>query len=563
MAFKLKEEIKDIAKYSTSYNNIGLVFYKIDDTEKALENFQKALYYKLQEGDTLRTISTHYNMGLVYNELGNDSMALANFYKGVEYSKRFNETRKLAAVYGGLGSVYTRINNLDSARYYLSLSIEQAERLKSKAQQSFNYYTFAKLHSNNKAFDKARDYITRSQELAKQINDKQRQKNNFKLLAEIFEHIDEFDSAFYYQKMYSVLEDEIFNEGLARNLANIQIALSEEQNLKVIEAQEERLTKNKQISLFLLSILALSVTLIIVIFRNYRNTSRINRQLNESSKEIAKQKENLEKNNEKLAKAQRTINDQNAILKGLNSELEKKVDNRTRELISSNKDLEKAVHDLDQFIYKTSHDLRGPIATMMGVINLGVLESSDERMTEYFTTLNKVTDNLNNVLSRLIEVHETYQKKPVLRKINPTKEIQETIQQISKFIDKSTTTIQAELNANGSWTSDRELFTMIIENMLRSALLYTDREDSLLTVKSNMDKKNLKISFIDNGFGIQPGDEKKVFNIFFKGSPKPGGTGLEIYTAKIAVEKLGGKIKLTKPVNDTIFEIELPVLDQS
>ena len=75
---------------------------------------------------------------------------------------------------------------------------------------------------------------------------------------------------------------------------------------------------------------------------------------------------------------------------------------------------------------------------------------------------------------------------------------------------------------------------MIIENMLRSALLYKDRGDSMIKIKSEYEDNNLKIILEDNGFGIQPGDEDKVFNIFFKGSPRPGGTGLEVYSAKIA-----------------------------
>ena len=64
----------------------------------------------------------------------------------------------------------------------------------------------------------------------------------------------------------------------------------------------------------------------------------------------------------------------------------------------------------------------------------------------------------------------------------------------------------------------------------------------------------------DNGFGIQQGDEDKVFNIFFKGSPRPGGTGLEVYTSKIAAEKLGGTISLKKPMKNTVFEITLPTI---
>ena len=82
----------------------------------------------------------------------------------------------------------------------------------------------------------------------------------------------------------------------------------------------------------------------------------------------------------------------------------------------------------------------------------------------------------------------------------------------------------------------------------------------MIKIKTEYQDGNLRILFEDNGFGIQPGDEHKVFNIFFKGSPRPGRTGLEVYTAKIAVEKLGGAIILKKPLKNTIFEIILPVI---
>ena len=92
-------------------------------------------------------------------------------------------------------------------------------------------------------------------------------------------------------------------------------------------------------------------------------------------------------------------------------------------------------------------------------------------------------------------------------------------------------------------------------------MLYKDRGDSTIKIKTEYKNGILEILFEDNGFGIQPRDEEKVFNIFFKGSPRPGGTGLEIYTAKIAVEKLGGIIKLKKSLKNTIFEIILPVIN--
>ena len=402
--------------------------------------------------------------------------------------------------------------------------------------------------------------MERSQNLITRLRDKTRIKNNYGLYAEIFEALNKVDSALHYQKMFSIMKDSIFNEELANNLANVQIATIEEQTQRKLADKDEQISTGKLISFFLLSILALSAALIVVIFRNYAQTNKINRQLNDSNSKIEAQKENLEKKNTQLAEAQITIQKQNEVLKNINIDLDKKVQERTLELDRSNHELEKAVKDLDQFIYKTSHDLRGPIATMQGIINLGVMEAKEEVSIEYFNTLHKVSNNLNNVLYRLIEVHETYQKKPVFEIMDPAKQIMETTNSISEFSIESNVTIVTELQADGNWKSDKKLFNLIIENMLRSAMLYKDRNDSMIKIRTEFKDNYLWIFFEDNGFGIQPGDEDKVFNIFFKGSPRPGGTGLEVYTTKIAVEKLRGVIKLKKPRKNTIFEIKLPVI---
>ncbi len=560
-SIKLKEQKNDKRRLATSYNNIGLVFYKVDDTEQALEYFTKALKIKLESGNPRVTLSTYINMGLVYNELEDDSKAKEIFKKVIDISTKYDYHRYLGDAYNGLGNVYIRENNYDSAQYFLNLAIVEAEKYHSNFLMASNYYLLAKLNTLHGYLDKAIKYLQKSQQVSVELDDKVRQKNNMKLYAEIFEKKSSYDSAFYYQKKYSALEDSIFNERRAKNIANLQIALSEQQNLQIIEAQDKQLMQNRFFFLFLLSVLILSIILFLVIFKNYKTTSRINRKLQESRRQVVMQKNNLEVKNKELAKAQKIINEQNATLKDINEGLELKVKKRTRELELSNLELEKVVKDLDQFIYKTSHDLRGPLATMQGIINLGVMEARDPEMIDYFNTLNKVTANLNNVLSRLIEVHETYQKHPEYSILNPREEIYNTVERVFKFSQDPTIKISTDLEANGEWMSDRSLFRMIVENMLRNAFQYTERGESIIVIKSYYSNNSLNIIFEDNGFGIQPGDEEKVFNIFFKGSPKTGGTGLELYTVKIAVEKLGGQITLIKPVRNTIYKITLPRID--
>ncbi len=563
-SLSLKEASGNKSGLGVSYNNIGLIYYKIDDPVRALEFYVKSLNFKLLKGDTAECAINYINMGFVYSELqdvNSQSKAVESFKLAIELALKYNELYRLGYAYNGIAKVYIQKVKYDSARYYLNLSVKESVEKKYNKLNSSNYYLFAKISFLEKRYQQAIKYLQLSQALLYNLKDKNRIKNNYRLYSEIFEEQKILDSAFYYQKKYTKLKDSIFSNELANNIANVQIATIEELSQKKIADQEDRISKTKSLSFFLLSILALSIALIVVIFRNYISTNKINKKLNENKIKIEAQKEDLEIKNKQLADAQITIQNQNEGLKNINVDLDKKVIARTIELDKSNHELEKAVKDLDQFIYKTSHDLRGPIATMQGIINLGIIEAGDKASREYFNTLHKVSNNLNNVLFRLIEVHETYQKKPILELLDPKSEIIETTNKIAQYSTESDITIVTELRANGQLRTDKLLFNLIIENMIRSAIHYKDRGDSVIKIKTEYQNNHLIIIFDDNGFGIQPGDENKVFNIFFKGSPRPGGTGLEIYTTKIAVEKLGGVLRLIKSRNNTIFEIQLPVIN--
>ncbi|MCK5369784.1 MAG: tetratricopeptide repeat-containing sensor histidine kinase, partial [Cyclobacteriaceae bacterium] len=505
-SLSLKEEFGNKRNLGVSYNNIGLIYYKIDDPQKALEYFLKSLNLKLEIGDTANCIRNYVNMGLAYSEISDEKSnekAIESFRQATKLSIKYSQLYLIGFAYNGIAKVYIEQLKYDSAKHYLSLSIEESVLKDYKKLESSNYYLLAKISFQEKRYNLAINYLARSQMQIAKLKDKSRIKNNYGLYADIFEAKNMLDSAFYYQKKFSIMKDSIFNEELANNLANVQIATSEEQSQRKIADQEETIFKNKLVVLFLLCILALSIALIFVIFRNYANINKINKQLKESKNEIEAQKENLEKKNEQLAEAQVTIEKQNEVLMNINVDLDKKVRERTLELDRSYHELEKAVKDLDQFIYKTSHDLRGPIATMQGIINLGVIDAGDEKSREYFNTLHKVSSNLNNVLSRLIEVHETYQTKPILQKLDPTKEIIETANTVSQLSFQRNITIVTELMGNGPWISDKVLFNLIIENMLRNAMNYKDRGDSVIKIKTEFRDDNLKILFEDNGFGIQ------------------------------------------------------------
>lgn len=227
---------------------------------------------------------------------------------------------------------------------------------------------------------------------------------------------------------------------------------------------------------------------------------------------------------------------------------------------------EKAFHEisfinqeLDTFIYKASHDLRGPIARMQGIINLGKIESSDPQALFYFDLLNKVSAELHNLLMRLLMVHNIFQN---------TLEVEPI--QLHDFAGKLIDDLPArERVQNFSFhnhipkelriSSDKNLLNIILVNLLDNSLTYADNDKPVMLITASVLPDNkLSICVQDNGPGIVKNLQEKVFDMFFKGSTKSVGMGLGLYMVRKAVRRLGGQVKLEHKDALTTFTVVLP-----
>jgi signal transduction histidine kinase len=562
-SINLKKELNQKSRIASTLNNIGLVFNKLEDYENAENYLSQAIAIRASEKDTVGLISPLINLGVVYKSKFDFESAFEYYQKALDLlkSELFDgiKDKYLEVIYSGLGEVYYGLENLDMSRDCLERAIKIAEKTNNLNVLSTCYQIKSKINFEKKNYKKAKLDLSISQDISEEIYNKLMMKDNYALYVNVYEKLNKIDSALYYQKKYTELQESIFNEGLARNVANLQIALQEAQ--EEIAEKDISITKQSQLNYFLFIIVILTIALVGLIYRNYIVTNLANRRLSESKSEIELQKDDLERKNKQLAEAQKTIRDQNSLLLNVNADLERAVDDRTKELARSKEGLMKAVHELDLFIYKASHDLRGPIATMQGIVNLGLLDAREESSLQYFQTLQKISANLNDVLFQLIEVHEAYQRDAILERFDAEEFIKTAIAEFQLDDRLKEIDIRLDINMNSKWVSDRKLFKLILGSMLINASFYKKtRGESYILIKVEQKEKSLNLSIEDNGYGIQDQDIPKVFSLFFKGSPKSGGTGLEIFAAKIAVEKLQGDIKLIRPRGNMSFMIELPKL---
>jgi PAS domain S-box-containing protein len=227
------------------------------------------------------------------------------------------------------------------------------------------------------------------------------------------------------------------------------------------------------------------------------------------------------------------------------------------------KRLESINKELNDFLYKASHDLRGPIARIRGLINLGLLEANEETSLDYFERLENVAYEMNTILSKLLTIYDINHHAFKVEEINPfilTKNLVWHKEQLKK---EPLYDINLDIDKNIKWNCDRILFEAIIENFLDNATAYNMKDVAKINLSIHEENSKLKIIVSDYGCGIDEMAVDKIFDIFFQGNENADlNSGLNLYMAKKAIEKLGGSIELISSSNPTTFEVKLPCLGQ-
>jgi light-regulated signal transduction histidine kinase (bacteriophytochrome) len=242
----------------------------------------------------------------------------------------------------------------------------------------------------------------------------------------------------------------------------------------------------------------------------------------------------------------------------LNEQLERRVRQRTRELEVANKDLE-------AFAYTVSHDLRAPLRAIAGFSQIVARRhraSLNEEGQRYVDNIVKAAVQMDRLINDLLSYSRLGRKavnwQPVV--------IEEVVSQVIDHLSDRVTRTAARLLLpeempiiNGDWT----LLSQILANLLDNALTY-HREDvsPRIEMSINADPDFVVLIIKDNGIGIAPEYQEKVFNIFQRlhSQERYPGTGIGLAVVKRSAEMLGGNVWVESTVGQgSAFFVRLPV----
>lgn len=225
-------------------------------------------------------------------------------------------------------------------------------------------------------------------------------------------------------------------------------------------------------------------------------------------------------------------------------------------------DLIETIEDLERFIYKTSHDIRSPISTTLGLINIGKHTFKDnEDAVRYFDMIKQQIDHLNQIVLRLVETTRIRKGEKTLHLIDFEEEINTIINSFSTMVGFNCIKFNININIKNKFYSDKSLFCTIIQNLVHNAIKYRneDRTDSFINLSIVDAGTGIKMNIEDNGIGIHESAQENVFKMFFRATSMASGSGLGLYTVKYCVKKLEGQISMESKLGvGTNFKIFLP-----
>lgn len=210
-----------------------------------------------------------------------------------------------------------------------------------------------------------------------------------------------------------------------------------------------------------------------------------------------------------------------------------------------NKELIKLNRELDSFTYSVSHDLKAPLTSIQGLLNVARLDDGNNAL-KYYERIEESVDKLDRFIKDIIDYSKNSRLAVRKEEVNVKSMIISMIEGLSYLIDGKKIKSIIDIDNDLIIETDKTRFVFILNNLLTNAFRYADleKEEPFVKLSAYVEGNKLYLSIVDNGQGIRKEHQSKIFDMFYRANEGSEGSGLGLYIVKESVERLKGKIKL-------------------
>jgi signal transduction histidine kinase len=556
-AQKINETYQDSLNLGNNYVNIGLIYAAQKKYDIALSYFQKALAIKI-------ALNERVGIGFCYGDIGNIYAAQKQYNKAIEsYYKAIDTKARPQIAFRSLqaiGNLYRLQGDYDKAIQYFNEALPGLEKHdRFLIPIVYNYLGLIAQQKQN--YGEAIRYFKKSIDFAADIKNKEAYKDAHQYSAQCYLKLNQTNLAYQYLARYTQIQDSLFNSESTTSVVRLQNSYELRKKQAEINNlfneqrfQQEKILRQSILLITFLFAIVLLFILAFVLFVFNRKISSNNQLLTQKNQEISEQKEEILRQNEEIA----TLND----------DLEKRIEESTQELQTVITELIRQNQNLEDFSYIVSHNIRAPIATMLGLLN--IIERDELKKSfnqELLGKMDTTAQKLDTVIQDLVSILE------IRKNIQPTYEWIDAAQLMTDIkIGLEQDIIQNEGKLIATVSLSESVYTIknylqnILLQLLSNAIRYQSPKRKLriyLSIKSN--EQDIQVQVNDNGLGLDltKTEPYKIFGLYQRMHTHIEGKGFGLYLVKTQVEALQGTINVESKLDiGTTFTIVLPKLYQ-
>jgi len=506
---------------SATYNLIGLIYMRMQESTEAIKAFQNSLGIWEQLNDTIGTIICKHNIAIIYYQQDSIEKSLELNKEIYKLEVAFNDSIKMAVTSNNIAVNYMALDNYREAEKYLLISSGINKRFDRRQILTSNYNNLGRLNLLMNREKDALKYLYQSKKILANIDVPKEDLQNNKHLYEVYKHIGQYDSALKYLEQYNIIKDtidaRIDKEKMletTQKIANSQKEFEYELNKKTQELNNER-SKAKTIILIVLGILFLVLSVVFYIL--FRNKTKTNEALRLSMQKVY------------AASEAKTM-----------------------------------------FLANMSHEIRTPMNGVIGMTEILQQTKLTDKQKEYTNIIETSANNLLTIINDILDFSKIEAGKVELEKVYI--DIHEVISGIGDLLSLKAKDKGIELiifddfSIKGSLLGDPIRLRQILLNLANNAIKFTEKGQVLISVKlleENEKEVVLNFSVKDSGIGIPKAKQKDLFNAFTQAdvstTRKYGGTGLGLAISSKLVQQMKGQLEVTSEENKgTTFSFKVP-----
>ena len=208
--------------------------------------------------------------------------------------------------------------------------------------------------------------------------------------------------------------------------------------------------------------------------------------------------------------------------------------------------LEKTNRELDSFLYSTSHDLRAPVASLLGLINIAKHDIKDESGQQYVKMMEERVKKLDHIFSDILNYSRNIKTEIILKTFRLGEMVEDVITDVKFNQGADRIRLDYDEQIHHILRTDYYQLKVVLGNLISNAVKYHDakKPDQYIAIRFQKVDRDVHVSVEDNGIGIAPESQHKVFDMFYRATSEAEGSGLGLFIVQQALEKISARITL-------------------